>query len=204
MTPADVAAAVELQALAFPPPFPAELLWQADHLLRHLELFPAGQFVATVEGQVVGSCSNTLLTESVWNQHGTWEETVGGPFLDRFAPQGTTLYGLDITVHPGFRRLGIARRFYAARFDLVRSRCLQRYGTTCRMPDYAQHTMAYPGLGIEQYAEAVANGTYTDRTLTPLLRMGLTYHGILHDHMEDAESANAAAVLSWSVQEGIP
>lgn len=43
MTAMDVAGAVALQQVCFPPPFDPDLHWDAEHLLRHIELFPEGQ-----------------------------------------------------------------------------------------------------------------------------------------------------------------
>lgn len=193
----DIPGVVELQRAAFPPPFDEELLWRADHLHRHLEIFPEAQFVAVLDGKVVGSCSNTRISEEVWQAHADWDQTVGGPFLNNFDPSGSTLYGLDISVHPDARRTGIGRRFYHARYDWVTANRLFRYGTACRIPDYsAWRTLT--GLGPEAFAEAVQLGEATDRTLTPLLRYGLTIQGVLRNYMVDEESGNAAVLLEWS------
>jgi len=197
MRPEDVAAAVALQRAAFPPPFSEDLLWQASHLHRHLELFPEGQWIAWVGDQVAGSCSNTLISEERWNAHASWVETVGGPYLEGFDPDGTTLYGLDITVHPDFRRIGVGRAFYRERYGLVQRLGLTRYGTACRLPDFRAYEAANPGATPESYASAVASGEANDRTLTPLLRYGLAYRGIIEDYMEDYESADSAAMLEW-------
>lgn len=188
----DVPGVVALQKLAFPPPFSEDLLWDAEHLERHIELFPAGQFVAEVEGRIVGSCSNTQISEACWEAHEGWSDTVGGPFLDSFTPSGSTLYGLDISVDPDFRRIGLGRRFYETRFERVRSSALARYGTACRMPDFASYTGS-----VHDHARAVVAGERIDRTLTPLLRYGLTFLGVVENYMEDAESGNAAALLEW-------
>ncbi|HEY0866828.1 MAG TPA: hypothetical protein VGE01_05605, partial [Fimbriimonas sp.] len=56
----DIPAVVDLQKAAFPPPFSEDLHWDPEHLLRHLEIFPDGQFVAESLGSIVGSCSNTV------------------------------------------------------------------------------------------------------------------------------------------------
>lgn len=197
--PDDVDGAVALQVACFPPPFDPELLWKREHLLRHLELFPEGQFVAVAEGRVIGSCSNTLVSDAVWNSHASWDETVGGPFLDNFDPLGSTLYGLDISVHPEARGQGLAKRLYAARFELVRSRGLARYGTACRLPDWRAWSGAHSGADHDSYVAAVQRGETTDRTLSPLLRIGLTPLGVLHHYMEDWESGNAAALLEWKI-----
>lgn len=193
----DIPGIVALQSDCFPPPFPVELLWTPAQLGRHIEVFPEGQFVALVEGRVVGSASSLVIPEDTWQSHGTWEETTGGFFFAGHDPSGSTLYGADISVHPDYRGQGIARALYAARFDLVRRLRLVRFGTTCRIPDYLAWSRDNVGASQEQYCEDVAAGLATDRTLTPLLRMGLSLVGVVHGHMEDEESGDAAAILEW-------
>ncbi len=191
MTPADIDGVVALQAAAFPPPFPQEYHWQAPHIRSHLRHFPIGQFVADVDGQIVGSCSNTMISEEKWQAHGSWIETVGDPGIRSFDMQGTTLYGLDITVHPAYRRQGVGRGFYEARYKLCQAAGLVRYGTGCRMPDFRASGVET----VEQYADEVVAGTRNDRTLTPLLRYGLSFIAVVRGYMEDFESDNAGALL---------
>jgi GNAT superfamily N-acetyltransferase len=192
MLMADIPGAVALQRACFPEPFPEELLWAPDHLERHLEIFPEGQFVAIADGQVVASASNTRISEPRYEAHESWDATVGGPFLQTFDPAGATLYGLDISVHPNYRSQGIGRLLYQARFDLVRILGLARYATACRIPDFH----LFPG-NLDDYVKAVTTGNRTDRTLTPLLRYGLKLVTGLENYMDDEESRNCAALLEW-------
>jgi GNAT superfamily N-acetyltransferase len=187
--------AVRLQRDCFPEPFPEELLWNLSQLTRHLEVFPEGQFVALDGDKVVASASATLISEENWQAHRSWEETVGGPYLTTFDPEGSTLYGLDISVHPEYRGRGLGRLLYSSRFDLVDRLGLTRYGTACRLPDFRTYAGANPGATVEEYAENVLKGRVSDRTLTPLLRYGLAFLGVIHQYMEDFESDNAAALL---------
>ncbi|HRI43108.1 MAG TPA: GNAT family N-acetyltransferase [Fimbriimonadaceae bacterium] len=198
MSEDDLAGAVTLQRSCFPLPFPEELLWTLEHLTRHLSVFPEGQLVAEQGGDsmVVGSASSLILSEDNWQRHSNWDETVGGFFFANHDPTGTTLFGADISVHPDARGQGIGRALYQARFDLVRRLDLDRFGTACRMPDYRNWASATGGEPAE-YAQAVARGDLRDRTLTPLLRAGLSFTGVIPDHMEDHESGNAAAILEW-------
>ncbi|MDX2064955.1 MAG: GNAT family N-acetyltransferase [Fimbriimonadaceae bacterium] len=189
----DIPAAVALQSLAFPPPFDPELLWKAEHLARHLDRFPEGQFAALDGGTLVGTGSNTRISARALKES-TWDSVVGGPFLDTFDPTGDTLYGLDISVHPDFRRRGVGRALYDARFDLVRRLGLARYATTCRLPDFAESGEP----SVARYAQSVVEGTRADRTLTPLLRIGLRFTGVKLGFMDDAESGHAAAQLEWT------
>lgn len=197
MTVADIPGVVALQPLAFPPPFDPEMHWDDYHLRRHIAVFPNGQFVAEEGGRIVGSCSNTIVTEERWNAHANWYETVGGPALQGFDRLGTTLYGLDIAVHPEFRRLGVGKAFYQARYDFVRQNGLTRYGTACRIPDYRSYADAHPGTDVHAYGQLVAEAQIADRTLTPLLKMGLTFVEVLEGYMEDPESSDSAALLEW-------
>ena len=191
-----VAGAIALQRECFPPPFPQELLWRSEHLERHLKIFPEGQFVAVSEGRVIGSASNLRISEETWERHGSWDETVGGPTFANHDHHGTTLYGADISVSPHARGKGVARALYDARFRLVLAKKLVRYGTACRIPDYLSFRQQTSGT-TQQYIVGVRDESTTDRTLTPLLRIGLKIVAVLDDYMEDEESGNAAVLLSW-------
>lgn len=197
MSPEHLDGAVALQRACFPPPFPEDLLWSRGHLERHLELFPAGQFVAVEGAKVVASASSTRISEQNWIAHKSWDETVGGPLLTTFDADGSTLYGLDISVHPDYRGKGLGLDLYKMRFELVQVLGLIRYGTACRLPDFRTYQNLYSGLTVEEYAENVVRGNTQDRTLTPLLRYGLTFRGVIHDYMDDYESDNSAALLEW-------
>lgn len=191
----DFEGVAALQRACFPEPFPLELLWNPNHLRRHNEMFPQGQFVAILNSEVVASCTNILISNERWEAHLAWEDVTGGLMLSKHEPGGQTLYGIDISVHPDHRGKGIARQLYQMRFDLVRALDLSRYGTVCRMPDFSISGHADPS----NYAELVVKGTMSDRTLTPLLKMGLTYEGVVSGYMDDEESGNAGAILSWQI-----
>lgn len=189
----DILGMVALQRVCFPEPFPLELLWQRKHLENHLRLFPEGQFVAVANSKVIASCTNMMVSDADWGSHLPWKEQTGGLMLSRHNPIGKTLYGIDISVHPDFRGHGIAKALYQKRYNLVRENNLTRYGTVCRMPDFAVSGLASPA----EFADAVAAGMAADRTLTPLLKMGLHYRGIIDNYMDDKESGNAGAILEW-------
>ncbi len=189
----DIPAVIALQNECFPPPFPGELLWNDDHLRSHLETFSEGQFVALQANTVVASATSVRISEANWQAHRPWELTVGGHHLKSYDPTGSTLYGVDISVHPKYRGVGIGRALYQARFNLVRELKLIRFGTACRMP--GRHH--YPELSGPEYAFAVVQGTVTDQTLTPLLRYGLALVDVIEEYMEDMESGHAAALLEW-------
>jgi hypothetical protein len=189
-----------LQRSCFPAPFPEDLLWNETHLKRHLEVFPRGQWIATNGREVIGSATTTLISEANWDRHGDWNSTVGGHCQETFDEQGTTLYGVDVSVHPDWRGKGVGRAHYLARFELVSEWDLLRYGTACRIPDWLSWSERSGASSHESrmaYCREVEVGTVIDRTLTPLLKYGLQFVDIIENYMEDEESGNAAALLEW-------
>jgi hypothetical protein len=195
MTTADIPGAVALQRACFPPPFPEELLWNAEHLAAHLQIFPDGQLIAEAGSAVIGSASSLIISEENWQAHRNWDSTVGGPFLKNHEPNGSTMYGVDVSVHLAWRGRGVGRAFYKARFQIASKLGLARYGTACRIPDFSKWLGDHSNSMPDDYGCAVAAGETVDRTLTPLLRYGLDYLGLIRDYMPDEESANAAALL---------
>lgn len=41
--------------------FPGMEPWKVEHLESHLDIFKEGQFVAELEGKVIGSCSSLII-----------------------------------------------------------------------------------------------------------------------------------------------
>ena len=193
MSPEDFGDVVSLQRACFPDPFPEDQLWTLEHLRSHHRRFPEGQIVAVEDNQVIGTASNCQITLATWNSHLSWDETVGGFSFEGHDPNGEVLFGADISVHPGAQGRGVGRALYAARFELVRQQGLSLFGTACRMPDFASAAFSTP----HEYAQSVVRGGRSDRTLTPLLRMGLSFAGVIENHMDDVESGHAAATLEW-------
>lgn len=200
MTLDDVEGVAALQSACFPPPFPQDLLWKPHHLRRHLSVFPEGQFVAVVDGTIVGSASNVRIAGDRLRAHASWNETVGGLELRGHDPTGAVLYGVDISVHPEWRGQGVARRLYEARFALVRLQGFERYATSCRLPGFREWLAGRPLSEemLDRYLGKVAIGVLVDPTLTPLLKMGLRLVCGSTNHMDDVESMNCAASLEWT------
>lgn len=193
-THADITGVVALQRACFPEPFPEDLLWTDTHISDHIAQFPAGQFLAVINNSIVASCTNMLVSAQVWQAHLDWQTTTGGLSLPHHDEQGDVMYGIDISVHPSFRGRGIARLLYEKRLQYCRDHKVQ-YGTVCRLPGLIQSAFDDP----LQYADAVVEEEVTDPTLTPLLKLGGNFQGIIPNYMDDLESRNAGAILEWRV-----
>ena len=56
----DINAVVEMQKHSFSRVSELGVVWEPEHLMGHLELFPEGQFCAVYEGKIVASASSLI------------------------------------------------------------------------------------------------------------------------------------------------
>ena len=81
-----------------------------SELFGQINRFPDGQFVAEYEGVIVGYCATFIISSDVALAPHTWNEITGVGFAARHDPEGDMLYGMDVMVHPDYRRLRIGER----------------------------------------------------------------------------------------------
>jgi ribosomal protein S18 acetylase RimI-like enzyme len=189
----DVPRLLELEAASFPA-FPPDRRWRPEQLEAHLRVFPAGQWVAEARGAILGSCTNLRLRlEDALCPH-RWTEITGHGMLTTHRPDGDTLYGTEIMVHPDARRQGIAKRLYQTRKDYVIKQGLRGFVSGGRIPGYerfADHMTA------QEYVARVIAGLVEDRVLTPQLKAGMRVVGVLDNYLTDPRSRNHATLLLW-------
>lgn len=189
----DIEGILSLQTASYPTlaQFSA---WRAHHLAQHQARFAPGQLVAVEAGRVVGfSASFIARSHQVRRPHTFREVTAMGTF-EAHDPDGDTLYGAEMMVHPDMRERGIGRQLYNARFELARRLGLRYFVAGGRLPGYAAVARE---VTIEDYVQSVVEGRRIDRVLTPQLRNGLRVEGILPGYLQDPNSLNYAALLVW-------
>jgi GNAT superfamily N-acetyltransferase len=193
--PEHVPALAALQRIVFPMLSEDEIFTEAKYL-RHIELFPEGQFVALLhrEGQQIPVASSTTYRtdfDFADHQH-TYEEAISGGWLSKHDPNGAWLYGVDMSVHPEYRGLRIGRLLYEARRALVRRLNLRGEIAGALIPGYIHHDRE---LTVAQYVLRVKQGKLHDPTLSMQLRNGFRIKGILYDHISDPRSGNCATLI---------
>ncbi|MBE2271733.1 MAG: GNAT family N-acetyltransferase [Anaerolinea sp.] len=183
------------QRLAFPTLVDDELL-SAEKYRKHIELFPEGQIVALVRENgreiPVGSTSTFRTSFDFIAHKHTFMEAIADGWLTKHDPHGEWLYGADISIHPKYRGLKIARKLYDARKELVRRLNLRGEIAGGLFPGYEQYKQE---MTIAQYILQVHQGKLFDPTLTVQMRNGFRVRGILYDHISDSRSNNAAALI---------
>lgn len=185
----------ELQRVCFPPPFPEAELWNEFDLSMHTLNFSEGQFVVELDGLVVASCTNVILNELTWQNRTTWMDLSGGKSLSTHDPEGSTLFGVDISVHPDIRRRGIAKLLYRERVTLASQLGLNRFATACRLPGL----ISAPELSPEEFTQKIVNHEIVDMPMTAFLNLGMKFFGVAHNFMDDIESRNCNAILEYRI-----
>lgn len=182
---------VGLQLACFPNMKP----WGREHISAHLETFPEGQLVVEVDGDVVASCSSLIIDFDEYEDGHTWMDVAGEGYISNHDPDGDTLYGIEIMVHPDYRGMKLARRLYDARKQLCRERNLKRIVVGGRIPGYAA---VKEEMTPREYVERVQRRDVFDPVLTAQLANGFSLKRIIRSYLStDTESAGYATLLEW-------
>ena len=157
------------------------------------QAFPEGQFLAELNGQVVGYATSLIVQLDDDTPYTyTYSEITGAGTFSTHTPSGDTLYGADIAVHPAYRRQGIAKLLYQQRKKLIKRYNLRRTIAYGRIPGYGD----YAGkLTAEEYVRAVEAGQIEDSALNMHLLTGYQVKKVLIDFVWDDSSLNYSTLL---------
>ncbi len=177
---------VELQLLCFP----TMKIWEPDQFESMLQVFPEGQIGVELDGSLVASSSSLILDFDLYSDWHDWAKISDSGYIRNHDPQGNTLYGIEIMVHPEHRGLRLAGRMYAARKELCREKNLERMVIGGRIPGYQRHA---PEISPQEYVERVQRKELFDPVLTTQLANGLVLQRLIPDYLpSDEDSAGWA------------
>lgn len=190
----DFGGLIDIQRECFPPPFPEELLWSMEQLESHIRHYPEGALCAEVDGELAGSVTSLRIHFQEDDPDHCWEDVTGGGFIHTHAPDGNTLYVVDISVRPSFRRMQIGRLLLHSLYERVVADGMDRLLGGGRMSGYAAcgHEAA-----PDEYIRQVLAGTRQDPVITFMLKSGRTPLRVVADYLEDEESADHAVLMEW-------
>ena len=190
----DFPGLIHIQQESFPPPFPSELWWNTEQLYNHVTLFPEGALCIEVDSEIAGSMTGLLVNYDPNHPDHTWEEITDNGYIRNHNPNGNTLYVVDISVRPSYRKLGLGKWLMLSMYNVVVHKGLERLLGGGRMPGY--HKKANE-MTAEQYLEAVVKGELKDPVITFLLRCGRTPVTVVANYLEDEESCNYGTLMEW-------
>jgi predicted amidohydrolase/ribosomal protein S18 acetylase RimI-like enzyme len=161
-----------------------------------LNRFPAGQLVAVKGDQVVGFSASFRLGVVLALTPHTWIEITGGGFAARHDENGEYLYGMEVCVHPDFRRYRIGRRLYQQRQQLVEAMNLKGIVFGGRIPTMGRRARRYGGP--EAYFEMLRSGQAKDPVLAFQQDSGFELLGLLPNYLPgDPETLGYASHMLW-------
>ena len=194
-TPEDVDALAALNREAYPDLVQDGVVFDAHHLRAHQAVFPRGQLVAVLDGQLVGGIA-TLIPPRGLDPLGphTWIGITDAGTFSRHDPGGDTLYLADIYVAQRAWKAGVGRALYAALFRLCRDLGVANVVGGGRLYDYVD---APRSLAPAEYVAQVIRGERVDRVLVSQLRAGFEVRGLLPAYLHDWRSRHVATLIVW-------
>ena len=192
-SPEHAPALAALQRIVFPRLDPAER-FEARHYLRHVEVFPEGQFVVlgAAPAAPVAATTTLRLDFDPAHPHHTFPEVLGGRGLAAHDPTGAWLYGADLGVHPDWRRRGLAAGLYAARQITVNRLRLRGQLTVGMLNGYGA---AADRMSAEEYVRRVIAGSLFDPTVSVQLRLGFEPHDLIPGYVRDPRCRGYGVLL---------
>lgn len=185
----------DLQKVIFPT-LNYDELFSAQNYKEHMAIFPDGQYMALLRHpngkMIVGACSAIRTTFDFDHIQHKFSDLTDNGSLTKHDPDGDWLYGIDMSVHPSFRRRRIASRLYRVRANVARRLNLRGEMAGAMIPGYERYKKK---MSVEDYVAGVVSDKWSDPTLTAQLKQGFKVHGILYDHITDPRSDNCAAFI---------
>lgn len=189
----------ELQKIIFPTLSSEEHI-RAVHYLRHLEVFPEGQFVITDKDHVIGMTTTMRTNFDFANYEHTFAETIAGGWLTNHNPNGDWLYGLDMGILPAYRGMGLARILYRARHEMAKTLGLKGQLTVGMMSGYGAVSDQMSG---ETYYEELLSGKRKDPTLTKQMKIGFEPIALMPEHVNDPVCGNYGVLIKLDISKEV-
>lgn len=194
----DIQAILDMQELCFPGMNP----WKRDQLYSHLTIFPEGQFVAELDGEIIGSCSSLIINFDEYDDRHTWDDVTNEGYITNHNPDGYNLYGIEVMVHPEYRRMKVGHRLYEARKELAREMNLKSIIIGGRIPNYHKHAKE---MSPREYVDAVSRHKIYDPVLSFQLMNDFTLMRINPNYLpDDKASGKYATLMEWNNVDYVP
>jgi len=177
--------------------YPTERPYTAEELREHGKVFPEGQFIVehTPSGAVAGAHFTLRISLTHFHIDDSWDTLTAGGSFDDHEPDGHTLYGADLFIHPEHQHHGLGRALTLATRELTERLGLWRMVGGSRMPGYGR---VADRIAPGEYLARVKRAELTDAVLTAHIHDGWDPITAVRGYLpHDEESAGWAAVIQW-------
>jgi ribosomal protein S18 acetylase RimI-like enzyme len=196
-SPENAEGLAALQKIVFPKLSDDEIFTK-EHYLKHMEIFPEGQFVILDGDRVIGM-PTTVRSELLDKPH-TFLEASGNLTLENYDPEGDWLSGLDVGVDPEYRGKGLGREIYRARQELVNYLGLKGQFTVGMINGYHKVSNL---MTTEEYFEKLVNKEINDPTVSVQERIGFKINKLIRNYCEDETCGNCGILLTMNADHKI-
>ncbi len=176
-----------------------EDVFTEDDILAHIQRFPQGQFAAQrISGPNAGNCVGMATTMRASRPPTApilpWMEAIGGLCLGQHEADGEWLYGVEMAVHPSYRRQGIGKALYEARFQLARRLGLRGWYAVGMLMGYQKYA---DNMRVAEYGEKVIRGELKDPTVTMQMNRGFRAVRVVTDYCDEPAAGDAGVLIVW-------
>lgn len=169
--------------------------WTKKEIRAQLRVFQEGQIIIEDNGKIVAAAFSLIVDYQKYGDKHTYEQITGGGTWETHDPEGDTLYGIDVFVHPDYQNLRLGRRLYDARKELCEKLNLRAIIVGGRIPGYKKHAKK---MSPAEYIEQVKLKELVDPVLSFQLANDFHVRKVLTNYLpEDRDSKAYAALLEW-------
>ena len=169
--------------------------WKEHHIHKLLTIFPEGQVVVKVNGQIAGCALSIIVEFARFGDNHKYKEITGNYTFESHDETGDTLYGVDVFIMPEFRGLRLGRRLYDYRKELCEKMNLEGIVFGGRIPGYHE---VQDQMSPKEYIDKVKTREIHDPVLN--FQLSNDFHAIkvLKGYLQgDEESGEYAVLLKW-------
>lgn len=169
--------------------------WKEHHIRQLLEIFPEGQVVVKVRGEIAGCALSIIIDQRRFGDTHTYRQITGDFTFNTHTYEGDTLYGIDVFIKPEFRGMRLGRRLYDYRKELCERLNLKGIVFGGRIPNYHKYEN---DLTPKEYIEKVKRREIHDPVLSFQLSNDFYPVRVLKGYLQgDEVSKEFAVLLRW-------
>jgi predicted amidohydrolase len=170
--------------------------WKESSIRTLTEIFPEGQVVIKVNGDIAGCALSIIINSKNMDEHHTYKEITDNYTFESHTNEGDFLYGIDVFIKPEYRGLRLGRRLYDYRKELCERLNLKGILFGGRIPNY--HIFKNK-ISPKQYIEKVRSKEIHDPVLNFQLSNDFHPLRVLKNYLEgDRASDEYAVLLRWN------
>lgn len=175
--------------------FGPDMSLSRENFASTLEIFPEGQVCIQYKDKIVGSASSLIVNFDDYGENHSYKEISDEGYIRNHNPNGENLYGIEVGVHPDFRKMKIGNHLYRARREICQKLGLKSIIIGGRIPNYHKYASK---MTPEEYAQEVINEKVYDPVLTFQLNNGFQLRKVMRDYLiYDHESLGNATLMEW-------